>query len=165
METFLTYGDAMLIFSGETEWETIWRKDAVYEAYAKADAERAKEKPDKAFESYCASFSCVEHIAQWSFGITDEESCKGARAQKLVKLWDEEVKTKKKDQWWYELFMQREEPQGKEDPALEVTMGFYEGAEDDGKAGEGTWWVTGFRPADETHPALKHFHDYMPEYY
>ncbi|VDB95973.1 unnamed protein product [Peniophora sp. CBMAI 1063] len=170
VDVFLTYGDAMLLICDEpcSEHETIWRRSAIHEACAKVQAEKEKEEKENSDsqDRYRGSDDCVEHIAFWTFNPADEDhSRRGPRAQKLVDLWTEVCKTEKEDQRFYEVFMQRDEPQGEDDAALEVVLDYEAGDRDDGKAGEGTWWVTGFQAADETHPALQHFDDYMPDYY
>ncbi|VDB95972.1 unnamed protein product [Peniophora sp. CBMAI 1063] len=164
-EIFITHGDAMLgLFEGPNgEEDTVWRKAAVHEAWATitANTTRGDDGPQRACRS---SSRNVEYIACWKFNLADDENS-SVRAQKLVQSWKDGRQIEKEGQWWYELLMQRSEPQGEDEPALKLVLEYDAGEKADGRACEGTWWMTGFLPADETHPALKHFHADMLEYY
>ncbi|KZV73332.1 hypothetical protein PENSPDRAFT_305943 [Peniophora sp. CONT] len=138
---------------------SIWRKTAIHEAWAKLEAMGAKgdSEPDRESDESDPG----KNVVQWAICADDEhehEPRTKARAQKLIR-------SGKKEQRWYEVFMQRSEPEGEDASALKVDLEREGGPVDEVKEYAGTWWITDFKPADETHPALENFDDYVEYHY
>ncbi|KZV73338.1 hypothetical protein PENSPDRAFT_750276 [Peniophora sp. CONT] len=157
-ETFYLYGDAMItVFEYDDMEYIIRRKSAINQAWRELERKKANSHGTDSWEDGYA-----EHMAHWEIHVADEdESRKGPRAQKLVKQWGRRFELKEQP-WWYEILMQRKEPPGEDDAAIEVVLSHVHGPDAEGRLGDGTWWITAFKAADETQPALKYFTDNIP---
>lgn len=164
---FYLYGDGLMSILVEEEDHTIIRlkssvdrawKDLVARHGSANHIPHANELPDDDGWSY------AHDMAHWHICVQDEEDRETRGARALKKAYDELAERERDDEfhWWYEVVMQRQEPKGAEEPALQVLMSWEYGSPIEGKEYEGVWWFTGVRWADEAEPALKYHGNNLP---
>ena len=161
---FYLYGDGLLsVMVEEGDYALIRLKSSVDRAWK--DISSGHDGADKGSgeeDEYALD------MAHWHIYVDDEESRNTVGALALKKTYDDLTEKEKGSDdahWWYTVTMQRAEPEGEDEPALEVVLEWDDGSDESQVEGEryhGVWWITNVQWADEADPALKYFGENIP---